>query len=171
MSILVGASANGVPFRDDWKLIVFVLSFFVFFFYEIFLFPFFETLNGTRRLHLGESREIPPFFVVVEILALSARVSLRQFPAFIPCFVPKTEKDQRASSPSFYPLFRSNRHPVVLIGPSTSRHSKWRADSNRFREFSPSTLDCMIQTKTGEHVPASLPQWFLLTLVGQNMWI
>ena len=37
--------------------------FFVFFFfYEIFLFPFFETLNGTRRLPLSESREISPFF-------------------------------------------------------------------------------------------------------------
>ena len=35
---------------------------FLFFFYEIFFFPFFETLNGTRRLPLGESREFPLFF-------------------------------------------------------------------------------------------------------------
>ena len=95
----------------------FFFFFFFFFIYEIFLFPFFETLNGTRRLPLGESREIPHFFVVaeIEILALSARVSLCQIRAFILCFVPKTEKDQWASSPSFDPLFRSNRHPVVWL--------------------------------------------------------
>ena len=79
----------------------------LFFFLEIFFFTFFETSNRTRRLPLGESWEILPAFFIVEIkiLALSARVSLRQIRAFIPCFVPNTEKDQLAISPSFYPFF------------------------------------------------------------------
>ena len=141
-------------FPDDW--------FFFFFFF------FFLTLNGTRRLHLGESREISFSLFVVEIIALSARISLRQTKSSSFSFFPQTEEDRRASSPSSYPLSQQQAS-CRLICPSTFRHSKWRGDSYRIWKFSPFILDCMFQTKTGEYVPASLPQQFLLTLVGQNM--
>ena len=100
-------------------LFVFLLRNFLFFF---FFFSFFETLNGTRRLLLGESREIPTFLLkLLKLKSLLCRqgFSPRQIRAFIFCFVPKTEKDQRARSPSFYLLFRCNRHPVVWLAYQT----------------------------------------------------
>ena len=60
----------------------------------LFFFSFFETLNRTRSLPLGESREIPLFCYWNWNPCFSARFSRRQIPAFIPCFVSKTEEDQ-----------------------------------------------------------------------------
>ena len=56
-----GASAHEVPSGMTGNK----LFCFLFFFYEIFFFPFFETLNGTRRLPLWESRE---FFFFCSLL-------------------------------------------------------------------------------------------------------
>ena len=113
--------------------------FFLFFFYEIFFFPFFETLNGTRRLPLGESWEIPPlFFLLLELKSLLCR----QGSLFV-----KSQPSSHASSPRPREIsglgvppstpFSQQQASCGLIGPSTSRHSKWGADSYRFREFSP----------------------------------
>ena len=159
-------------------MVINCFCFFVFVFVFLlrnFLFSLFETLNRTRRLPLGESREI--LFLLLLLLLLKLKSLLcRQGSLSV-----KSEPSSFASSPRLRKIsglavppstpFPQQQASCGLIGPSTSRHSKWRADSYRFREFFPSTLDCMFQTKTGEHVPASLPHWFLLTLVGQNMWI
>ena len=90
------------------------------------------------------------------------------YQVFLVRFLPQTEEDRRASSSSSNHLFQQQAS-CGLIGPSTSRHSKWRADSYRIRKFSPFILDCIFQTKTGKCVPASLPQQFILTVVEQNM--
>ena len=57
MSILVGGFGQRSSFPGLLVINCFGF-FFLFFFYEIFFFPFFETLNGTRRLPLGESRGV-----------------------------------------------------------------------------------------------------------------
>ena len=58
----------------------------------------------------------PPFFLLKlkSLLCRQGSLFVKSEPSSF-CFVPKTEKEQRASSPSFYPLFRSNRHPVVWL--------------------------------------------------------
>ena len=113
MSILVGGFSQRSSF-PGWLVIDCFFCFVLFFFYEIFFFPSLKPWME-RDAYLWVRAETSPFFVEFEILALSARVYLNQIRAFFLCFVPKTEKDQRASSPSFYPLFRSNRHPVVWL--------------------------------------------------------
>ena len=78
---------------------------FLLFFYENFFFPSFETLNGTRRLPLGESREIPFSLFVVEVLTLSARISLRQSKSSSFAFFPQTEEDLAGKQSFLLPTF------------------------------------------------------------------
>ena len=113
MSILVGGFGQRSSF-PGWLVIN---CFLVFFFYEIFFFPFFETLNGTRRLPLGKSREIPPLFCCWN---------------WNPCFVgkgsllvkfepssftssPRLRKISGLAVPPSIPFFCSNRHPVLWL--------------------------------------------------------
>ena len=105
----------------------------------------------------------PPFFVV-EILALSARISLRQIRAFLLCFVPKTERDQRASSPSFYPLFHSNRHPVVWLAHQPLVIQNEGLTHTVLENSLPPYRTACFKLKQ-----RNMCQWFLLTIVGQNM--
>ena len=95
-------------------MFIFLLRNFLFFFH-------FWNLECNATLTSGwEQRNSPPFFLFCFLLKLKSLLC-RQGPLFVKsepsslASSPKTEKDQRASSPPFYPLFRSNRHPVVWL--------------------------------------------------------
>ena len=148
-----------------------VFFFFLFFFYEIFFFPFLKP-RIEHDAYLWVRTENPPFFSLLKwksLLCWQGSLFVKSEPSSL-ALSPRLRKIPGLAVPPSTP-FSQQQASCGLNGPSISLHSKWRADSYCFREFSSFTLDCMFQTKIREHVPASLSQWFLLMLVGQNIWM
>ena len=154
MSILVG----GIGQRSSFPGWLVFNCLFVFFFYEIFFFSLFWNLEWNATPTSGWEQRNPPLFLLKLLKSLLCRQGFLFIKSQPSSLLRPQDWERSAGLQSLLlPPFSQQQASCGLIGPSTSRHSKWWADSYRFKEFFPSTLDCMFQTKTGEHVPASLP--------------